>query len=248
MKNTVRQYKKRRTSRRRVRKNKTMKGGLFGKYGTVSADTFKTTGYARAKQALDSYPVKGWPVYYRLPNDQSKLNAFTISELYKKVPTGTVPKYVLKDNQYVQDGNNTVPTLNADEFKEILEYIINNKIEDKSNYLPVQVVRNDRYANFAESLDYFLKQLGTLQDNKEGDYKTLSTMPKQSPPINVLSMLSKGASAVSPYLVNGLAGQLSKNTGIPTGVLRAAGNNPKTTASLLSSGFSTAAKFGLFKR
>lgn len=232
-----------------MRKNKTMKGGLFGKYGTVSADTFKTTGYARAKQALDSYPVNGWPLYYRQPNNQSKLNAFTISELYKKVPTGQVPKYVLNGNQYVMDGTNTVNTLNADEFKEILEYIINNKIDDKSNYLPVQVVRNDRYANFAESLDYFLKKVGTLPPDTQGDYAKLSNMKKIPPPINVLSMLNKGVNAVSPGLVNTFAGQLSKNAGIPAGVtklaaaatpgiLNAAYNNPEKAANLLSAGIS----------
>jgi len=138
------------------------------KYATVGADVFIATGYKRAKDALLSYPVANWPPFYRMPGSQSTLNVFQISELYKtyyykdggqfvKVPKYTYTKLpVVGTYVYSRKGSETTPILQPDDFKDVLTYVVENKGDSKSG--PVQNVRNERYANFAESLDNFVQQ------------------------------------------------------------------------------------------
>lgn len=141
------------------------------KYATVGADVFKATGYKRAKEALSSYPVANWPPFYRMPGSQSTLNVFQISELYNtyyrdkgnyvKVPKYTYTKTPFGMYVYSQKGSETTPVLQPDDFKDVLTYVVENKGDSKSG--PVQNVRNERYANFAETLDNFVKNSKPLQ-------------------------------------------------------------------------------------
>jgi hypothetical protein len=143
------------------------------KYATVGADVFIATGYKRAKDALLSYPVANWPPFYRMPGSQSTLNVFQISELYKtyyyknggqfvKVPKYTYTKVpVVGTYVYSQKGSETTPILQPDDFKDVLTYVVENKGDSKSG--PVQNVRNERYANFAESLDTFIRNTAELK-------------------------------------------------------------------------------------
>lgn len=216
MKRTARKSRTRRTSIRkhRMRKNKTMRGGLFSNfaYGTVSADVFKKTGYARAKEALYSYE---WPIIFKV---NGKINSGKLVYLYEGL-TGDkkVPKYILNNDksQYIPDPNgNKVEILKKDEFKEILEYILENKIENKNDYLPVQVVRNDRYAKFAESLEYLKKNATKIQitENekpyylKKTDLENLENMTKKPP-----SLLQQATNEVASMLASPQAQKLGSN-------------------------------------
>lgn len=188
-KQTTRRSRNRRgSSRRLVRKNKTCKrgGGMFDnmKYATVGADVFIATGYKRAKNALLSYPVENWPPVYRMPGGQSTLNVFQISELYKtyyrdkgnyvKVPKYTYTKTPIGTYVYSQKGSETTPVLQPDDFKDVLTYVVENKGDSKSG--PVQNVRNERYANFAESLDKFIQGTDELKSMTKIPVNPLASM------------------------------------------------------------------------
>lgn len=154
------------------------------KYATVGADVFKATGYKRAKEALSSYPVANWPPFYRMPGSQSTLNVFQISELYNtyyrdkgnyvKVPKYTYTKTPIGTYVYSQKGSETTPVLQPDDFKDVLTYVVENKGDSKSG--PVQNVRNERYANFAETLDNFVKNSKALQSMEKIPVNPLASM------------------------------------------------------------------------
>ena len=200
----MRKSRNRRGSRRVVRKNKTMRGGIFGnwKYATVDADVFRATGYKRAKDALSSYPVAKWPPFYRMPNNQSKLNVYQISEAYNKYSSGngdgkTVPKYTYKKslNGYTYEPTSAqIEILDSDAFKEVLTYVVENKGDEKSG--PVQNVRNERYANFAESLDKF------IQNTTD---PLLKGMAKTTPASNLSGAVSNLGSVASGLFQNTMA-------------------------------------------
>jgi hypothetical protein len=193
-------------------------GGLFGKYGTISADTFKNTGYKSAKNALESYV---WPASFKNASNMNKLSSLKIAYAYERLPSGAkVPKYILQNGSYVKDGDNKIDRLEPNDFKDILEYIIENKIEDKNNYLPVQVVRNDRYGNFQASLDYLIesaKTKGKIRVNEsdriinENDVNALATMPK-IPPTHSEILTNAVNSALSSPQAQELANKVSSVT------------------------------------
>jgi hypothetical protein len=154
------------------------------KYATVGADVFIATGYKRAKDALLSYPVANWPPVYRMPGGQSTLNVFQISELYKtyyrdngnfvKVPKYTYTKTPIGTYVYSRKGSETTPVLQPDDFKDVLTYVVENKGDSKSG--PVQNVRNERYANFAETLDNFVKNTAALKSMVKIPVNPLASM------------------------------------------------------------------------
>lgn len=155
------------------------------KYATVGADVFKATGYKRAKDALLSYPVANWPPFYRMPGRQPTLNVFQISELYKtyyyknggqfvKVPKYTYTKTPIGTYVYSEKELETTSILQPDDFKDVLTYVVENKGDSKSG--PVQNVRNERYANFAESLDTFIQNTAELKGMAKIPVNPLASM------------------------------------------------------------------------
>lgn len=240
------------------------------KYATVGADVFIATGYKRAKDALLSYPVANWPPFYRMPGSQSTLNVFQISELYKtyyyknggqfvKVPKYTYTKlpgfgtYV-----YSKKGSETTPILQPDDFKDVLTYVVENKGDSKSG--PVQNVRNERYANFAESLDNFVQQntaalkgmvkstpasnlsgaAGNLGSAAQGLFQgAMASQQGQQFAAGAQNAISSVTSGKYSGAASEFAGGLLKNAPGPLGSIAKAA--PRLTGTVATKGASTAA-------
>jgi crotonobetainyl-CoA:carnitine CoA-transferase CaiB-like acyl-CoA transferase len=152
-----------------------MKGGDMSDYLPVSAEEFKNTGYARAKEAINSYPLATWPTEFVYAGTQ--LNTYTIQQAYftyynqngikdKKVPKYTYKKVPLIGSYlYSKKGEETTPILTPKEFSEVLSFVVASKGETK--FAPVQRIRNDRFANFTESLDTFIRSTDSLKTMKK---------------------------------------------------------------------------------
>jgi len=231
------------------------------KYATVDADVFIATGYKRAKNALLSYPVADWPPFYIMPNNQNKLNVFQISELYKTYyyQKGgqyiTVPKYtytkipVGSTYVYSKKGDETTPILQPDDFKDVLDYVVNNKGDEKTG--PVQNVRNDRYANFAESLDKFIQGTNELKSMAKIPVNPLASM--QNIITNSLStdkgkqMIANAQNSAKSLLNTDLArnvtGEIMKNAPGPFGAF--ARYAPGVTGALANKAAGTAASLAM---
>ena len=178
MTKTMRRQRTRSGLKRRVRKNKTMRGGgLFGvvsgaanflsKGFPITLETFKKEGYGYAENVLytSSQKVKG---YELIKGDISANILQNIKNDYQTYYKGVVDKEITKwtPNMVVNDlVPDAVAKINKDniaflvppkEFNEIIDYITSDSIENKKNPLLTKQ-RNQLYGNFGNSFKKFIK-------------------------------------------------------------------------------------------
>lgn len=171
MKKTMRRSRNRRGSRRPMRKNKTMRGGLWG---YVTKDEFVSSGLRFAKDALLRYPLGvTWPDKFRKPREPNVVSEFAVgqyyTEFYNKKRPATVETYEYTKNNFMGNLNNqkrNKPVLTPDDFKEVYNYISNPESKGEDKNMGVSTSRNQKYIDFLASFLAFAQgdeQLKTMK-------------------------------------------------------------------------------------
>lgn len=194
----MRRQRTRRGLKRRVRKNKTMRGGLLGfgvigkaanflsKGVPITLETFKKEGYGYAENVLytSSQKVKGYELsknninHTNLQKIKNDYNTYynSLQEVDKKI-TKWIPNmpfdFTLPSVISNVSPDSITLLVPPKEFNEIIDYITSNSIENKNIPLLTKQ-RNQLYGNFGNSFKKFIESktggsgIGNLAGAAEG--------------------------------------------------------------------------------
>lgn len=156
----MRKSRNRRGLKRRVRKNKTMRGGVVpGKLGFVTLDEFKNSGYGYAKsaiQTLTAIPTTADEIASKPLKIAKTFEDY--NKFYYDHPFITITKY----EPSTSSPTGAIQTQTRDQiglvepelFKECIEYITSDSI-NKKRFGATTTKNNQNYVNFARSFKMF---------------------------------------------------------------------------------------------
>ena len=156
----MRKSRNRRGLKRRVRKNKTMRGGgVPGTFGVVSLADFMNSGYKCAKNAiqkLTTTPNTSAEIDANKNEIATKIKAY--NKFYYDYPFITITKYEPSTSSPTgaiqTQTREQIGLVEPELFKECIEYITSNSI-NKKRVSATTTKNNQNYVNFARSFKMF---------------------------------------------------------------------------------------------